>query len=206
MSYFDKNEIKDIKEFKTEYEIEYEIILNSSFKVLRGCPKCGRKRLFVNTRKFRVNANGGRLDIWLIYQCEDCRHTLNLAVYERQKVSAVPKKEYQRFLDNDEQLAGQYGRDLQLFRKNRAEIDLEGVDYGFAKLRESGKHHNGEQILLTIYNPYQLKIRPEKQLAAVLGRTRSQIKNMLDKNEIELVQEQLQVLSVRINACDYQLE
>ena len=86
-------------------EIRYEIVLEDSFWVFRNCQKCGRKTHFINTKKFRVNANGNKLDVWLIYQCRECRHTLNLAIYERRKVSAIPREEYQRFLDNEEELA-----------------------------------------------------------------------------------------------------
>lgn len=74
---------------------------------------CGRKTHFKNTKKFRVNANGNKLDIWLIYQCENCRHTLNLAIYERQKVSSISKEEYKCFLGNDEQLVELYDKDMQ---------------------------------------------------------------------------------------------
>ena len=105
-------------------KIEYEMIQKESFFVIRNCSKCGKKTHFKNTKKFRVNANGNKLDVWLIYQCEQCKHTLNLAIYERQKISSIPKDEYTRLLDNDEQLAELYGRKMQLFQKNKAVIDL----------------------------------------------------------------------------------
>ncbi len=168
-------------------KIEYEIVLNDSFLVIRDCPKCGKKTHFKNTQKFRVNANGNKLDIWLIYQCEECRHTLNLAIYERKKVSSVPKKEYQRFLDNNEQLAEMYGKDIQLFRKNKADIDFDRLNYDFVKLHETIDYTDSEEeIIITINNPYQLKIAPEKQIAVVLGLSRSQVKSLLETGEIEL--------------------
>ena len=43
-------------------EIRYEIVLEDSFWVFRNCSKCGRKTHFINTKKFRVNANGNKLD------------------------------------------------------------------------------------------------------------------------------------------------
>ena len=103
-------------------KMEYEIVLKDSFWVIRNCPKCGRKTYFKNTRKFRVNANGNKLDAWLIYQCEECKHTLNISIYERRKVSSIPKEEYQRFLKNDEQFAEMHGKNVQLFRKNKVTL------------------------------------------------------------------------------------
>lgn len=168
-------------------KIEYEIVLKDSFEVIRNCPKCGRKTYFKNTKKFRINANGNKLDIWLIYQCEECKHTLNLAIYERQKVSSITKEEYQRFLDNDEQFAEMHGKNVQLFRKNKAVIDFEKVNYDFVKLHETTEYSDDfeDQIEIAINNPYQLKIRPEKQIAEIMGLSRSQVKNLLEKGKIK---------------------
>ena len=66
-------------------KIEYEIVPKECFKVTRNCSGCGTKTRYINTKRFRVNANGNKLDVWLIYQCEKCKHTFNLAIYERQK-------------------------------------------------------------------------------------------------------------------------
>lgn len=145
-------------------KIEYDIILKDSFLVIRNCPKCGRKTHFKNTKKFRINANGNRLDIWLIYQCEFCRHTLNLAIYERLKVSSISKEEYRNFLDNNEQLAETYGKNIQLFLKNKADIDFERMKYVFVKRNESieGSEFE-EQMVITVNNPFGLRIRPEKK-------------------------------------------
>lgn len=181
-------------------KIEYEIVLKDSFLIIRNCPKCGRKTYFKNTKKFRVNANGNKLDIWLIYQCEECKHTLNLAIYERQKVSSITKEEYQRFLDNDEQLAQMHGRNVQLFRNNKATIDFEKINYDFIKLHETMEYSDSEeQIVVAINNPYQLKIRPEKQIAEVLGLSRSQVKSLLEKGKMELKTELPQFISVSVN-------
>ena len=179
---------------------EYEIVLKDSFWVIRNCPKCGRKTYFKNTKKFRVNANGNRLDVWLIYQCEECKHTFNISIYERQKVSSIPKEEYECFLNNDEQFAEMYGKNVQLFRKNKADIDFEKINYDFVKLHETVEYSDSEeQIVVAINNPYQLKIRPEKQIAEILGLSRSQVKNLLEKGKMELKTELPQFISVSIN-------
>jgi hypothetical protein len=166
-------------------KIEYEIVPTESFCVIRGCSGCGRKTHFRNTQKFRVNANGNRVDVWLIYQCEHCKHTLNLAVYERQKVSSVPKAEYEAFLSNDAQLAQQYGKTLSLFQKNKAAVDFEQMNYSYVKLHETTQDSGSDKSMeLTIHNPCGLKIRPEKQIADVLGLSRSQVKKRMAQGEI----------------------
>ena len=183
-------------------KIEYEIVLKDSFLIIRNCPKCGRKSHYINTKKFRVNANGNKLDIWLIYQCAECKHTLNLAIYERKKASSITKEEYQCFLYNDEQLAERYGKDMQLFRTNKADIDFDRLHYGVIKLHETKEISGfGEQIIITVKNPNQMKIRSEKQIAMVLGLSRNQVKSLLEKGEIELVMELPQSISFSISHC-----
>ena len=188
-------------------KMEYEIVLKDSFWIIRNCPKCGRKTYFKNTNKFRVNANGNKLDIWLIYQCEECKHTLNLSIYERRKICSIPKEDYQCFLNNDEQFAEMHGKNVQLFRKNKATIDFEKVNYDFVKLHETMEYGDFEgQIVIAVNNPYQLKIRPEKQIAEILGLSRSQVKNLLEKGEMEVKTELPQFISVSINACRFHMD
>ena len=154
-------------------KIEYEIVLKDSFSVIRNCPKCGRKTYFKNTKRFRVNANGNKLDVWLIYYCEKCKHTLNLAIYERQKASSVPEKEYQSFLSND---------------------------YQYVKLSEARETDAyGGRAVIIIRNPYGLKVRPEKQIAEILIMSRSQVKKMIEEEKIRVENTSLQVISVWID-------
>lgn len=92
-----------------------------------------------------------------------------------------------------------YGKNIQLFRKNKADIDFERLNYDYVKLHETMEYSDSkEQIVVAINNPYQLKIRPEKQIAEVLGLSRSQVKNLLVKGKIELKTELPQFISISI--------
>lgn len=71
---------------------------------------------FVSAGKFRVNANGRRLDIWLIYRCEKCGRTLNVPIYERVLPEKLDPELYQRFLDNDQQVAEDIASDRGFFK------------------------------------------------------------------------------------------
>ena len=66
--------------------------------VLRRCPKCGKKTEFGNSGKFRVNANGRMLDIWLIYRCKTCETSWNMTIYERVAPDRLKQEEYRVFL------------------------------------------------------------------------------------------------------------
>ena len=109
MSYFSKKEADSIPA--------------ESFKIIRKCSICGKKSIYINSNKFRVNANGNRIDVWLIYQCRKCKHTFNMTIYERLRKDALSLELYTGFMENDEELARVYGTDKSLFVKNKAEID-----------------------------------------------------------------------------------
>lgn len=181
-------------------KIEYEIIPQESLLVIRNCSGCGKKSYFKNTERFRVNANGNKVDVWLIYQCEKCKHTFNLTIYERRKVSSLPEKEYKRFLSNDKQLAEMYGRDYQLFKRNKVEVDFDNMNYWFKKLKEKTETNNCRQeILIIVHNPYELKIRPERQVAEILGLSRSNVKKLMKQEEIKIKKSSAQSISVSVN-------
>ncbi len=94
-----------------------------SIKIYHRCGGCGKKREFVNSGKFRVNANGNRVDVWLIYRCKKCRHSWNLAIYERVRPSRISRTDFELFMENDDGLALKYGNDINFLKQNRAEFE-----------------------------------------------------------------------------------
>lgn len=169
----------------TEKQKTYIILPEKSYEIIRNCPKCGKKTNYINTNNFRVNANGNALDVWLIYQCEKCKHTYNLTIYERVKPSSIDKQEYMKFLGNDSNLAFDYGTRKALFVRNNAVIDEERVTYSLlSKIEENENCNNYNEISVAISNPYELKVRADKILCEILKISRSKIKNMIKKKLI----------------------
>lgn len=78
---------------------------------------------FINSQKFRVNANGNCVDVWLIYRCKKCKHSWNLTIYERMKPSKISRDEYELFMENDIDLAVKYGNDKYFLKRNNAEFN-----------------------------------------------------------------------------------
>jgi hypothetical protein len=70
-------------------------------RVVRWCPRCCEKARFVSSGRFRVNAQGRRLDVWLIYKCERCEETWKLEVLARVSPEEIPEARYLAFLQND---------------------------------------------------------------------------------------------------------
>lgn len=185
--------------------IEYIIKPVTACKIIRNCSGCGRKEKFVSTGNFRVNANGNQIDVWLIYQCEKCKHTYNLTVYERIRPGKIPKELYLAFLKNDERMALMYGTDKELFSRNKAEADWDGLEYvieqaggnvdfdidepekSVSKKRVHTylwKKDDEDRERLVIHNPYGIPVRADKILAEILELSRTQVKKLLKEEKI----------------------
>lgn len=151
-----------------------KVVPKRSYEVVRNCSKCGCKMNYVNTGRFRVNANGRKIDVWLIYQCEKCKHTLNLSIYERVNPEMIPEEEYLKFLGNDEDLALEYGTNYHLFARNKAQICDDKIEYIIKKETISIKEPL-ESDILCIENLLAKKIRTDKFVSELLGLSRSKI-------------------------------
>ena len=148
-------------------KIEYRIIPKNSYEIYRNCSGCGCKTNFYNTNCFRVNANGNKIDIWMIYQCKKCKHTYNLTIYERKDPGSILKHEYEEFLCNSPKLALEYGTNISIFLNNRVEIDRESLKYDLEIMHNLDDHDTltyGKGDTIFIHNDYCLKVRIDKIL------------------------------------------
>lgn len=171
--------------------LECEIIPTNTFKIIRGCSGCGTKQTFSCTGKFRVNANGNQLDIWLIYGCNTCGHTYNLSIYERINQKKIPLNEYQKFLSNDESAVFRWGTDKCTFEKNKAEIDWSQNKYEIKIKTEQKENMIVENILLKVTNSYHMPIRTDKLVAEMLRITRKQARHLLQEEKIKVEKEKV---------------
>jgi len=81
------------------------------------CPTCHRPETFTCSERFRANANGKLVDIWLIYRCRRCDATKNVTVVERTPVRRVPPDLLRAAQDNDAATARRLARDVDLLRR-----------------------------------------------------------------------------------------
>ena len=95
---------------------------NGAIRVYHRCGGCGKKQEFLNSGKFRVNANGNSVDVWLIYRCRKCKHSWNLTICERTRPGRIPPELFEAFQANDAEMAEAYGRDMVFLKKNHAEF------------------------------------------------------------------------------------
>lgn len=161
----------------------WEVVPENLPKVKRNCPKCNEKTYYINSEKFRVNANKSNLDVWLIYQCENCKSTWNMTIYERINPKDINKDEYKKFLDNDKYLAREYAFNLSIYSKNKAEIILEGLNYKIIESELDSYYINENELSVDILCNYKMDIRVDKFLSDKLELSRSKIKSMHKNGE-----------------------
>jgi len=105
-------------------KVVWEVQYLSPPAVRRYCKKCGEKTEYVSSGLFRVNGQGKRLDIWLIYKCSNCDTTWKSAIYSRINPKSLGTELLERFHTNDSALAERYAMDVELLRRNGAEAGL----------------------------------------------------------------------------------
>ncbi|WP_367568950.1 DUF1062 domain-containing protein [Lacrimispora sp.] len=167
--------------------------------VIRRCPKCGIKTEFKNSRKFRVNANGRLIYIWLIYRCSKCETSWNMTVWERVEASRLDEEEYRGFLSNDPVLAEKYGNDQALFARNKAETMAEKSEYSIEERDTLFPCSLEYQMEVQIKVPAGFDLRVDALLVRQLGASRNKVKSWCEK---ELVSNQGQLLSPKTRAKD----
>ena len=105
-------------------EITWEVQYLSPPLAVRYCKKCSKKSEYSCSGLFRVNGQGKHLDIWLIYKCSNCYTTWNSTIYSRINPQSLSPKLLEQFYTNDRNLVEHYAMDVELLRRNGAEVGL----------------------------------------------------------------------------------
>lgn len=167
-------------------QITWEITPNSLPTITKSCPKCGNHTDYINTEKFRVNANKKSLDIWLIYQCYKCKSTFNLTIFERIHPKKLDRNIHDRFLKNDPLLAREYGFNRDIHSKNKVLINVESVEYQIDGPAIS--LDTTDNMTINIKCHHNLNLRIDAVLSQKLQCSRSQIKKLFDGGRIQILE------------------
>jgi hypothetical protein len=73
-----------------------------------ACSCCGRITPHDSTGRFRLNSNGARHDLWLLYRCRSCGDTRKRRLAQRCLASELPGGALEPYLENDAACARRY--------------------------------------------------------------------------------------------------
>jgi hypothetical protein len=124
--------------------------------------------------KIRVNANGKRLDAWLIYKCTSCDNTWNRPILERRHVSTIEPPLLASLQANDPALSRRLA-----FETLRRKVKVEHFDDATVRkevVSESARPACRLEILCVV--PAATGLRVDRLLSTELRLSRSRIQNM----------------------------
>ncbi|CEJ10661.1 hypothetical protein BN1110_00944 [bacterium YEK0313] len=104
-------------------KVRWTVIPRTAPRPWIACGGCGAARPFQASGKIRLNANGRRLDAWLIYQCAGCGGTWNRPIFERRKVRAIDPAVLAALQSNDPDWIRAETFNLDALRRRSARIE-----------------------------------------------------------------------------------
>lgn len=160
-------------------KVVWEVQYHSLPRVIRYCKKCGKKTDYICSGLFRVNGNGKRLDIWLIYKCSNCDTTWNSTIYSRISPKSLSPNLLHQFYSNDSILVEQYAMDAELLHRNGAEVGVPGY-------RIVGDDiYLDTPIQLHIRSKYPSRLKVSTILRDKLSLSQRIFENLLDSEQIK---------------------
>ncbi|WP_433089691.1 DUF1062 domain-containing protein [Dactylosporangium sp. CA-052675] len=87
------------------------------------CVDCRSESATTGAGRFRVNANGKLLDVWLLVRCVSCDRTSKLTVHERVPVGSLDPARLHGYHVNDPGLVAVTLLDPLLLRRHRCALD-----------------------------------------------------------------------------------
>ncbi|MER6813675.1 DUF1062 domain-containing protein [Spirillospora sp. NPDC000708] len=136
------------------------------------CADCRSESATTGEGRFRVNANGKLLDVWLLVRCTSCDRTSKLTVHERAPVRSFDPAELHGYRVNDPDLVASTLLDPLLARRNRFALDWTGawrLDAPSARLDEAWP----VRVQVVFEDP--VPVRPDRLIAQGLGVSRSEV-------------------------------
>jgi hypothetical protein len=138
-----------------------------------ACSGCGSPRAFRSSNKTRLNANGRRLDAWLIYKCTACDKTWNRAIFERQNVRDIAPAVLEALQSNDPDWIRAETFNLEALRRKSQRIDeFADVDVRKQVLRDAP---DWKHLEIELSVPFPTSTRLDRLLATELGISRSRL-------------------------------
>jgi hypothetical protein len=142
-----------------------------------NCNRCVGLRLFESSGKVRVNAQGKRLDAWLVYNCIACKNSWNRPIFERRNVREVEAPLMNDLLGNDPDCVRRLAFDVEdLRRKSERIAEFPGVDVRKEALNRPMS--SVDMLELRLVAPFPVRLRLDRLLASELKLSRARVQKL----------------------------
>ncbi|TJV43240.1 MAG: DUF1062 domain-containing protein [Mesorhizobium sp.] len=147
---------------------------------LVNCNRCGGVKAYRCSEKFRVNANGKRIDVWLIYRCVDCDNSWNFGILERCNRRDIEPALLQALESNDPGLVRRHAFNVSALRNQVGRVE-EFPDVAVQRhlVGETSESATALELRLGLEMPISLRL--DRLLASELGVSRSRLQTLEER-------------------------
>ncbi|GAB3712986.1 DUF1062 domain-containing protein [Nocardiopsis nanhaiensis] len=135
------------------------------------CVDCPCGHATTGDGRFRVNANGKLLDVWLLVNCVGCDRTSKLTVHHRVPVRSLPAQLLADYTANAPDLIADTLLNPVLSRRNRFALDWDGC----WQLHAPPVPEDPWPLPVSVSFDAPVPVRPEQLIAHGLGISRSEV-------------------------------
>lgn len=150
---------------------------------LINCNRCGGVKAYRCSGKFRVNANGKRIDVWLIYRCVDCDNSWNFGIFERCNRRDIEPALLQAFESNDPALARRHAFDVVALRNRVGRVE-EFPDVAVDRRMLGNRPQDTTALELQLGLEVPTSLRLDRLLAGELGISRSRLQLLEERRAL----------------------
>lgn len=162
--------------------VQWTIIPASAPEPRLNCNRCRGTTRFRTSGKIRVNANGKRVDAWLIYKCTSCDNTWNRPVLERRHVSTIDPHLLASLQTNDPDLSRRLAFDAHSLARRLKVEHINDVTVRKEIVSESARPADRLEIVCVV--PETTGLRVDRLLSTELHLSRSRIQNMQNAGQL----------------------
>jgi hypothetical protein len=155
---------------------------------LINCNRCGDVRPYRCSEKFRVNANGKRIDAWLIYRCIGCDNSWNFTLFERRNRRDIDPALLAALESNEPALARRIAFDAAALRSRAGRIE-EFADAAVRKQMLGGNLAGATGLRLELRLEAATSLRLDRLLATQLGISRTRLRDLEERKLLTVAPE-----------------
>lgn len=139
-------------------------------------------RAFRSSDRIRLNANGRKLDAWLIYKCLICEKTWNRPILERRNVRGIDPALLDALQSNDPDWIRAQAFNIEALRRKSPRVD-EFAEFDIAKqIRDQTADWTRLEIELMV--PLPISTRLDRLLASELNVSRSRLQALHEHGKL----------------------
>jgi hypothetical protein len=163
-----------------------------------ACSGCGGLRAFQSSNRIRLNANGRKLDAWLIYKCVTCDKTWNRPILERQNVRDIDPALLEALQSNDPDWIRAETFNLEsLKRKSRKIDECAELEVRKQLLRDAP---DWTHLDIDLSVPFPTSARLDRLLASELDISRTQLNRLQEDALLRTNPDHAEILRRRIRS------